>query len=81
MPPVFLRLKWICGGARFSRMPTASSSRVRMALCASFLAASSTMRMRSLLLATEITWRPRPLPSDAPSMIPGKSSSCIFALR
>ena len=33
--------------------------------------------MRSALFATAMTWRPRPLPSEAPSMIPGKSSSCF----
>jgi hypothetical protein len=34
-----------------------------------------TIRIRSLLLATAITCLPRPLPSDAPSIMPGKSSS------
>merc|ERR1719244_1710928 len=35
--------------------------------------------MRLAVLATAITWRPRPLPSLAPSMIPGKSRSWILA--
>ncbi len=26
-----------------------------------------------------LTWRPRPLPCAAPSMIPGRSNNCIFA--
>ena len=60
-------------------MPTASNSASRRALCSAFLVASSTIRMRSLVLAAEMTWRPRPLPSEAPSMIPGRSRSWISA--
>lgn len=60
-------------------MPTASSSASRRARCSAFLVASRTMRMRSLVLAADITWRPRPLPSAAPSMIPGRSRSWISA--
>lgn len=67
------------GGCLLRRMPTASSSASRRALCSAFLVASSTMRMRSLVLAAEMTCRPRPLPSEAPSMIPGRSSSWISA--
>lgn len=43
------------------------------------LDASSTMSTRSEDLATAMTWRPRPLPCAAPSMIPGRSSSWILA--
>ena len=42
MPPVLLRLKYTCGGVRFKRMPTASSSRVRIALWCSVFVASKT---------------------------------------
>ena len=35
--------------------------------------------IRLHVLATAMTCLPRPLPSLAPSIIPGKSSSCIFA--
>lgn len=67
------------GGCLLRRMPTASSSASRRALCSAFLVASRTIRMRSLVLAAEMTCRPRPLPSEAPSMIPGRSSSWISA--
>jgi hypothetical protein len=62
-----------------------NKSNPRLTLCAycelaaSLLVASRIMSMRSLDLATAMTCLPRPLPSDAPSMIPGRSSSCIFA--
>merc|ERR1711952_268734 len=45
----------------------------------SFFVASSTMITRSAVLATAITCRPRPFPWDAPSMIPGRSSSWMLA--
>ena len=35
--------------------------------------------MRSLVLAAEMTCRPRPFPSEAPSMIPGRSRIWISA--
>lgn len=60
-------------------MPTASSSASSNALCSARFVASKTMRIRSLVLAAEITCRPRPLPSEAPSIIPGRSSSWISA--
>src|SRR5690606_5996995 len=41
--------------------------------------ASRTIRIRSLVFAAEMTCLPRPLPSDAPSMIPGRSRSWISA--
>ena len=67
------------GGSLLSLMPTASSSASNSALCSAFLVASNTIRMRSLVLAAEMTCRPLPLPSEAPSMIPGRSSSWISA--
>jgi hypothetical protein len=41
--------------------------------------ASSTIIIRLQVLATAITCLPLPLPSLAPSIIPGKSNNCIFA--
>lgn len=37
------------------------------------------MSMRLQVRAVEMTWRPRPLPSLAPSMIPGRSNIWILA--
>ncbi len=48
-------------------------------LCVRGFKQSSTMRMRLHVRAVEMTWRPRPLPSFAPSMIPGRSSIWILA--
>jgi hypothetical protein len=48
-------------------------------LCCIGLVASSTMMIRLHVLATAMTCLPRPLPSLAPSIIPGKSSNCILA--
>lgn len=67
------------GGSRLSLMPTASNSASRRALCSARFVASKTMRIRSLVLAAEMTCLPLPLPSEAPSMIPGRSSSWISA--
>mmetsp|Transcript_6252 Transcript_6252/g.17957 ORF Transcript_6252/g.17957 Transcript_6252/m.17957 type:complete len:284 (-) Transcript_6252:679-1530(-) len=78
-PPVFFRLKKMLGGSLLSRMPTDSSSRVRISLCPVGFDASSTISSRSADLHTAMTCRPRPLPCAAPSMIPGRSSSWILA--
>lgn len=67
------------GGSRFRRIPTDSSSASRSARCSARFVASRIMRTMSLVLAAEMTWRPRPLPSEAPSMIPGRSRSWISA--
>lgn len=67
------------GGSLLSRIPTASSSASRRARCSARLVASRIIRIRSLVLAAEMTWRPLPFPSAAPSIIPGKSSSWISA--
>jgi hypothetical protein len=48
-------------------------------LWVSGLAASRTMRIRLHVRAVEMTCRPRPLPSAAPSMIPGRSRTWILA--
>lgn len=67
------------GGSRFSRMPTASSSCSSSLRCSAFLVASSTIRIKSLVFAAEITCLPLPFPSAAPSMIPGRSRIWISA--
>lgn len=41
--------------------------------------ASSTMMIRLQVLATAMTCLPLPFPSLAPSIIPGRSKSCILA--
>lgn len=63
----------------FKRIPTASNSASSKARCSAFLVASKTIRIKSLVFAAEMTCRPRPLPSEAPSMIPGKSRIWISA--
>ena len=60
MPPVLRFLREMSGGGRLRRMPTLSSSRVRMSRCAFGLLASSTISSRSALLHTAMTCRPRP---------------------
>ena len=78
-----------------SRMPTASSSCSSCALCSARFVASSIMSIRSLVFlhqysrdriekhditfAAEMTCLPRPLPSLAPSMMPGRSRTWISA--
>mmetsp|Transcript_8949 Transcript_8949/g.31584 ORF Transcript_8949/g.31584 Transcript_8949/m.31584 type:complete len:254 (-) Transcript_8949:193-954(-) len=78
-PPFSLRCTTISGGSLFSRMPKPSSSCSMMRLCVIGLLASSTIRMTLHVRAVPMTCRPRPLPSLAPSMIPGRSSSWILA--
>mmetsp|Transcript_22866 Transcript_22866/g.71666 ORF Transcript_22866/g.71666 Transcript_22866/m.71666 type:complete len:206 (+) Transcript_22866:483-1100(+) len=80
-PPLSLRLIVTCGGSSFRRIPKLSNSRSMRNLCVTGLAASSTIMMRSHVRAAEITCRPRPFPVAAPSMIPGKSRTCIRAPR
>ena len=67
------------GGFLLSLMPTASSSFSSSALCSAFFVASSTIMMRSLVFAAEMTCRPLPFPSAAPSIMPGKSRTWISA--
>ena len=61
------------------RIPKENSSALIIFLCVRGLAASRTIRMRLHVRAVEITWRPRPLPSAAPSIIPGRSRTWILA--
>lgn len=83
------------GGSWLRRIPTASSSASSNARCSALFVASSTMSTMSLVcpesvqehacslrdptFAAEITCRPLPFPSEAPSMIPGKSRTWISA--
>lgn len=76
-------------------MPTASSSPSSSALCSAFLVASRIIKTRSLVsmyvsnqscrepdfltFAALMTCLPRPLPSEAPSIIPGRSRTWISA--
>mmetsp|Transcript_5695 Transcript_5695/g.23046 ORF Transcript_5695/g.23046 Transcript_5695/m.23046 type:complete len:277 (-) Transcript_5695:156-986(-) len=80
-PPRSFFLNVIFGGDLFKRMPIPNSSCSMSFLCVSGLSASRVMTMSEHVRAVEMTCRPRPLPSFAPSMIPGKSNSWIFAPR
>mmetsp|Transcript_2968 Transcript_2968/g.8655 ORF Transcript_2968/g.8655 Transcript_2968/m.8655 type:complete len:208 (+) Transcript_2968:487-1110(+) len=79
MPPDTFFSTLMSGGCLLSRIPTPSSSRSMIFFCAMSFIASRTMMRHEQVRATAITCRPRPLPSRAPSMIPGRSSSWIFA--
>ena len=80
-PPFSLRVRTMFGGVLFRRMPKPSSSRSMMRLCVMGLDASSTIRITSHVRAVEMTCLPRPLPSLAPSIMPGMSSSWMRAPR
>jgi hypothetical protein len=67
------------GGSLLSLIPTASNSASSKALCSAFFVASKIIRIKSLVFAADMTWRPLPFPSDAPSMIPGRSRIWISA--
>eukprot|EP00982_Pelagococcus_subviridis_P013651 31269-Pelagococcus_subviridis.AAC.12 len=81
IPPLSFFRNVIFGGSLLRRMPKPSSSCSIKRLCVSGFSASNTITMTLHVRAVEMTWRPRPLPSFAPSMIPGRSRSCIFAPR
>ncbi len=70
---------WIFGGAQFTRMPKPYSSFSIFCRTVQGLLLSSTMRMMEHVMATEMIWRPRPLPSLAPSMIPGVKKNEVFS--
>lgn len=74
-PPSLVGVMAIWGGLLLSRIPTFYNYRLIFTLCSSAFAAYSTIRIMSEFFATAITCFPRPLPSAAPSMIPGRSSS------
>lgn len=75
IPPLSFFRKTIFGGSLFNRNPKPSNSCSINFLCWSGLRTSRTMKISEHVRATAITWRPRPFPSFAPSMIPGRSSS------
>ena len=77
MPPLSFFLNAMLGGVLLSRIPNPSSSLSMILLCCSGFSTSRTMKMRLHVRATAITWRPRPFPSFAPSIIPGRSSIYI----
>mmetsp|Transcript_21838 Transcript_21838/g.66289 ORF Transcript_21838/g.66289 Transcript_21838/m.66289 type:complete len:272 (+) Transcript_21838:716-1531(+) len=79
IPPEIFFSTLISGGFLFNRMPTPSSSFSMIFFCWMSFIASSTMMRHEHVRATAMTCRPRPLPSRAPSMMPGRSSSCILA--
>ncbi len=76
-PPLSLFLTVIAGGRLLSRIPKPSNSLVRMARSFKGLRTSRTMKIRLQVRATAITCFPRPLPSFAPSMIPGLSAKLL----
>ena len=78
-PPFSFCLKRIFGGFLFSLIPKPSSSCSIIFLCPRGFNTSRQMKIKWQVRATAITCLPRPLPSLAPSIIPGKSNSCIFA--
>ena len=75
MPPLSFFLNPMLGGLLFSRIPKPSSSCSISLLCCSGFNTSRIIKMRPQVRATAITCRPRPFPSFAPSMIPGRSSN------
>lgn len=79
IPPFNFLTNYILGGSLLSLMPNPSSSLSMIFLCVKGLVASRTITIILQVLATEITYLPLPLPSLAPSMIPGRSSNCSLA--
>lgn len=79
IPPLSLLLKSIKGGYLFNLIPNPSNSLSMIFLCTIGLVASKTIKIKLQVLATAITYFPLPLPSLAPSIIPGKSNNYIFA--
>lgn len=75
MPPLSFFRKAILGGCLLSRSPKPSNSCSISFLCCNGLRTSRTMNIRLHVRATAITCRPLPLPSLAPSIIPGKSNN------
>jgi len=61
------------GGDRFNLIPTASNSASNNSLCSCFFVASKIIKIKSEVFAAEITCLPLPFPSEAPSIIPGRS--------
>lgn len=76
IPPLSFFLKVMFGGCLFNRRPKPSNSCSISRLCPSGLSTSRTMKIKLHVRATAMTCRPRPLPSFAPSIIPGRSNNC-----
>lgn len=79
IPPLSFFLKTMLGGSLLIRIPNPSSSASITFLSVRGLLTSKTMKIRWHVFATAMTWRPRPLPSLAPWIIPGRSSIWIAA--
>ena len=75
IPPSLVGIILTSGFFLFNLIPTFSNSIVNFLLYSSALLASNTIKTKSLPFATAITYLPLPLPSDAPSIIPGRSSN------
>jgi len=78
-PPLSFFLNVIFGGFLFKRIPKPSNSLSITLLSVRGFKTSNTMKIKEQVRATAITWRPRPLPSLAPSIIPGRSRIWILA--
>eukprot|EP00056_Hartaetosiga_gracilis_P006068 m.92737 g.92737 ORF g.92737 m.92737 type:complete len:318 (-) comp12366_c0_seq3:1173-2126(-) len=78
-PPLSFLRKEIFGGDLLRRIPNPSNSCSISRLWPRGFAMSKQMKIRLQVRATAMTCRPRPLPSFAPSIIPGRSRSCTFA--
>lgn len=63
------------GGCLFNLIPNPSNSYSINFLCLIGLVQSNTIQIKLQVLATAITYLPLPLPSLAPSIIPGKSNN------
>ena len=75
IPPFGLILKSIVGGSLLSLIPKPSNSFSIIYLCLIGFVASKIITIKLQVLATAITYLPRPLPSLAPSIIPGRSNN------
>lgn len=79
IPPLSFFRKTIFGGSLLMRIPNPSSSFSMTRFSVSGLLTSRTMKIKWQVFATAMTCRPRPFPSFAPWMIPGRSSIWIAA--
>jgi hypothetical protein len=78
-PPFSFFLTVILGGCLFNLIPKPSNSFVKIAKSTNGFKTSSTIKIKLHVRATAMTCRPRPFPSLAPSIIPGKSRIWIRA--
>ena len=82
LPPFSFFTIFTFGGFWLIRMPKENSSCSIIFLCVTGLAESNTIRIILQVLAVDMTWRPRPFPSAAPSIIPlCKRESCNELFR